>query len=276
MIDRLFLPGELFRPQQSHLLVVVGQLVNHRTPATEVSDVVVRRRTIDELQKRRRASVEDREEQPEAEGIGVPPDRSVEIPRRLSPDLPQRLCLSELGRPRRSVDVGRIRTVRIVKILRQPALPRRVLARDDTGDHGNREFLQDRKVVRRPAHDLADDAARPDADAGRTAVRRHEHQRNGQDVRQQQRQCSLISGLRLLPARDLVGNVVVTAVCLEPNGVSAALLPERKLIAYEADLLPEIADHAGRGMRRQLDDRGNHLDDPAVKIDRPSGGQLQR
>src|SRR5438105_6918215 len=129
--------------------------MDDRTPPTEVPDVFVSSRTIDELQQRRGPPVEDREEQPEAEGIGELPDRSAEIPRRFSSDLTQRPGLFELSGPDRSVDVSSVRTLWIVKILRQPAFAGGVLAGDHAGNHWNRKFLQDRQVVRRPAHDLA-------------------------------------------------------------------------------------------------------------------------
>ena len=186
--------------------------MNDRPPTAEVTDVLIRRWTIDQFQQGRRAPIEDREEQPEAERIGELPDRTAEVPRRLSPDLAERPFLPELRRPDRRIDVSRVRALGIVKIFRQPSLSGGVPARDHAGNHRNWELLEDRQVVRRPAHDLSDDAddqsgggnhqarvrreigghfdplaARPDADPRRAAVRRHQHHRNRKDVRQQQR-----------------------------------------------------------------------------------------
>mgnify|MGYP003288966481 CR=1 FL=1 len=60
----------------------------------------------------------------------------------------------------RSVDVARIRALRVVEVLGQPAFPRRVLSGHYTLHDGNGKFLEHGEVVRRPAHDLEPDGVR--------------------------------------------------------------------------------------------------------------------
>ena len=66
------------------------------------------------------------------------------------------------------------------------------------------------------------------------------------------------------------------AVRLEADGVPFLLLPARELIAHEADLLPQVADHAGRAVRGELDDRRDDLDHAAVEVDGAAGRDLGR
>ena len=62
----------------------------------------------------------------------------------------------------------------------------------------------------------------------------------------------------------------MAAVRLEAHGVAGLLPPVGELVAYEPDLLPEVAHHPRRAGRGELDDGGDHLDDAAVEVDRPA------
>src|SRR5687768_13307720 len=94
LVDRLFL--ELVPSgEHAHLRFPALQLVNDAAPAAEASDVLVGGGAVDELEQRRRATVEDREQKPEAERIRVLADRFAEVPRDLGCDLPQRFLLAE-------------------------------------------------------------------------------------------------------------------------------------------------------------------------------------
>ena len=146
-INRLKLPRLPLRLHQTDLGVIALQLVDHHSPFAEVADVFVGRWSIDELQHGWCATVENRKQQSEAEGIRVLSDRMPKIERDLLPDLSQRPLLSILRGPDRRVDVGCVGTLRIVEVFRQPTLTRCVFSRDDTSDHWNRQFLQQRKVV---------------------------------------------------------------------------------------------------------------------------------
>src|SRR6185503_490774 len=87
LIDRLRL--ELAPAgQHPHLRFPALELVDDHAPAAEAADVFISRRPIDELEQRWRAPVKDREEQAEAERIGVAADRQPEVPRDFIRDLP--------------------------------------------------------------------------------------------------------------------------------------------------------------------------------------------
>src|SRR5205085_9752418 len=72
-------------------LAKVPQLVDHHPPPAQPPHILIRLGPILQLEHRRRSSFQNREEQPEAEWIAMPPYRSPEVPRYLSPDLPKRL-----------------------------------------------------------------------------------------------------------------------------------------------------------------------------------------
>ena len=205
-----------------------------------------------------------------------------------------------MRRPDRRVDVGCVWALRIVEILGEPAFPRSVLTRNDSGDDRNRQFLQKRKVVGSPGHDFANDAddqrggrdgqprirrevdrhfdsisAWTNANSRRATVRRDDHHRHGKDVRQQERELLNVAIRVLLRFRDLKGDVVVRAVSLEPHRVFGAFSPGRQLIAHESDLFPKIPDHSCGAVRSELDDRSDDFDHAAVEVDGTSCRKLE-
>src|SRR2546430_17399890 len=68
----------------------------------------------------------------------------------------------------------------------------------------------------------------------------------------------------------------MTAERLQPNATAAALFPRVELIADEADLFPQTANHARSALRCDLDHRRHNFEHTAVEIERAAGRQLHR
>ena len=188
-----------------------------------------------------------------------------------------------------------------MEILREPAFPRGVLAGDHALDRGDRQPVEQRHVVGGPAHRLPDDAddqgggrdhqagvgrevggdldavaPRADAHPGGSAVGAHHGHRNRQEVGQQVGEAADVPVAVLSDTGQVERDVVMRAVGLESDVAAGAPLPLRELAPHEGDLLPEVPHHAGGAAGRQLDDRGDHLDDPAVEVHGASGRELER
>src|SRR5438132_1248824 len=58
------------------------------------------------------------------------------------------------------------------------------------------------------------------------------------------------------------------------DGMARALLPARELIAHEADLLPQVADHARGAAGPQLDHGGHDLDHAPIEVNGAAGLDL--
>ena len=150
LLDRVAAEERLPDVQQNDLLAIAAELLDDHAPAAETSDILVRARSIDQFEHRRRAPVEHGEQEPEAERIRVSADRLAELPGDLFRD-PAEGHHAAVGRfPDAGIDVGRERAVRIVKILRQPPFAGRVLAGHDSGDGRKPPLLELVEAVRRP------------------------------------------------------------------------------------------------------------------------------
>ena len=301
LLDRVAAEERLPDVQQNDLLAIAAKLLDDHAPAAQTSDILVGARAVDQFEHRRRAPVEHREEEPEAERIRVGADRLAETPRdRLrNPAEGHRAAICRF--PDARVDVGRERAVRIMKILRQPALSGRVFAGHDAGDRRKPPLFELIEAVRRPGDDLTNDAddecrcrdhqsrirrevdcdldpvsARSHSDAGRAAIASREGDGHRKQVGEQQRQAPDVAIASLLPPGNLERDVVVTAVCLETDMMSRPAFPLRERVPDEFDLLPEISHHAGSTAFGDLDHRRHDLDHTAIEVHSPSGRKLGR
>ena len=238
---------------------------------------------------------------PDAEGVRRASDSLAEVPGHLARDLAQRHAAAVARVPDARVDIARVGALRVLEILGEPALPRRVLPGDDARDDGNGPPVELLELVRGPgdhvAHDADDEGrggdhqagigrevdghldarvAGPHAHARGPAVGPHHRHGHGQDVGEEQRELVDVAVGVLLVAPQLERDVVVRAVGLEPDVVAGAPLPLRELVAHEADLLPEVAHDARGRARRQLDHGRDHLDHAAVEVHGSAGGELER
>src|SRR5207244_10240392 len=122
----------------------------HHAPADEASHVLVGGRAVGQVQQAGRAPAQDRDEVADAEGIRVAADAVAEVPGHASRQVPQGRQAAVARVPDARVDVAGVRALRILEMLREPSLPRGVLAGDDTRGNGNGAVVQLVELVRRP------------------------------------------------------------------------------------------------------------------------------
>ncbi len=145
----------------------------------------------------------------------------------------------------------------------------------DAGDDGRR-CGHERGVRREVGGDFDAVGARADAHARRAPVRREQHDRKRQYVREQERQPLHAAVAARAPGCVLERDVVVSAESDQARAAAVPPLPCIQLAACEADAFPKRAAGARAAAARDLDDRRRDLEHAGVEVHRAAGRQVVR
>ena len=268
-------------------------------PRAEAAHVIVRLRTVVELQQRRGSAPHHGRNELQRERIAECADGAPELPCRAASHLTQRQMLARPNRPAVAIDVGGKGICREAAVLRHPTRARAVRDRDEAAHRGDvmRGELPERVV--RPAHHLAHDAddqcrrrrhergircevrrdfdaiaPRPHAHAGGAAVCGQEHHRRGEDVRQQIGKLLARAATCALAEGHVEGHVVMCAESDEAHGALVLHLPRIELAAEKSKAFPQGASRPRSAPSRDFDHRRGDLHHARVEVQRTTGGQM--